>query len=187
MAGNAAETRSRLLEAATAEFAERGIAGARTDRIAAAAGCNKALIFHYFTSKDALFDVVFNAAVVEPVCNEPIDAENLAEYAGRVYDSYTANPARARLATWYQLERADTGTLLEAITQNVQEKATAIAEAQKSGQVSSHLASMDLLAVVLHMAMLWSSTGPELEALSDKDTSHRRQVVVAAVAALLAA
>ena len=90
MAGKAVETRRRLLEAATAEFAERGIAGARTDRIAAVAGCNKALIFHYFTSKDALFDAVFNAVVVEPVCNEPIDAENLPEYAGRVYDSYIA-------------------------------------------------------------------------------------------------
>jgi AcrR family transcriptional regulator len=187
MAGKAVETRRRLLEAATAEFAERGIAGARTDRIAAVAGCNKALIFHYFTSKDALFDAVFNAVVVEPVCNEPIDAENLPEYAGRVYDSYIANPARARLATWYQLERAGTGILLEAITRNVQEKVTAIAEAQESGHVPSHLAPIDLLAVVLHMAMLWSSIGPELEALSDKDTSHRRQVVVDAVAALLAA
>ncbi len=35
MAGDATETRKKLLAAATAEFAARGIAGARVDRIAA--------------------------------------------------------------------------------------------------------------------------------------------------------
>ncbi|HEY3483203.1 MAG TPA: TetR family transcriptional regulator, partial [Streptomyces sp.] len=49
---DAAETKRRLLAAATEEFAERGIAGARVDRIAAAAGCNKAMIYSYFGSKD---------------------------------------------------------------------------------------------------------------------------------------
>jgi AcrR family transcriptional regulator len=185
MAGNAAETRRRLLEAATAEFAEHGIAGARTDRIASAAGCNKALVFHYFGNKDGLFDAVFDTAVVQPVCNEPIDAADLAEYAGRVYDRYTADPARARLATWYQLERGGSGTLLTAIVQNVEEKTDAIAQAQQTGKVSAHMAPADLLGVVLHMATLWSSMGPELAAQSDQDTGHRRQVVVDTVTALL--
>ncbi|MEV8396277.1 MULTISPECIES: helix-turn-helix domain-containing protein [unclassified Streptomyces] len=42
-------------------FAERGIAGARTDRIAAGACCDKALILHYFTSKDALVGSVWTS------------------------------------------------------------------------------------------------------------------------------
>ena len=64
MPGRDAEaTRQRLITAARAEFAEHGIAGARWDRIAAAANANKAQIYHYFGSKDRLFDAVWEAVV----------------------------------------------------------------------------------------------------------------------------
>lgn len=49
------ETRNGILRAAEHIFAERGLAGARIDAIAAAAGVNKALIYYYFKSKDALY------------------------------------------------------------------------------------------------------------------------------------
>jgi TetR/AcrR family transcriptional regulator len=51
----ATETRSRILEAALSEFAANGLAGARTDRIATAAGVNKALLYYYFDSKENLY------------------------------------------------------------------------------------------------------------------------------------
>jgi len=47
--------RSRILDAATQEFSANGLAGARTERIAEAAGVNKALLYYYFRSKDALY------------------------------------------------------------------------------------------------------------------------------------
>lgn len=50
-----AETRARILDAALREFARDGLAGARTERIAEAAGVNKALIYYYFESKDKLY------------------------------------------------------------------------------------------------------------------------------------
>jgi TetR/AcrR family transcriptional regulator len=50
-----AETRGRILDAAAREFAAHGLAGARTEAIAAAAGVNKALLYYYFNSKDALY------------------------------------------------------------------------------------------------------------------------------------
>ena len=49
------ETRGRILEAALHEFADRGMAGARTERIAASAGVNKALLYYYFDSKENLY------------------------------------------------------------------------------------------------------------------------------------
>src|SRR5215469_7564998 len=52
----AGETRARILDAALNEFAALGMAGARTERIAAAAGVNKALIYYYFDSKDKLYE-----------------------------------------------------------------------------------------------------------------------------------
>ncbi|HEY2861533.1 MAG TPA: TetR/AcrR family transcriptional regulator [Terracidiphilus sp.] len=49
------ESRDRILEAALSEFAGHGLAGARTERIAAAAGVNKALLYYYFESKEKLY------------------------------------------------------------------------------------------------------------------------------------
>lgn len=54
--------RDRIITAAIEEFASRGIAGARMERIAASAGVNKQLVFHYFRSKAGL-----HQAVVETV------------------------------------------------------------------------------------------------------------------------
>jgi TetR/AcrR family transcriptional regulator len=50
-----AETRQRILDAAAREFSANGLAGARTEAIAAAAGVNKALLYYYFDSKDRLY------------------------------------------------------------------------------------------------------------------------------------
>src|SRR5580698_4399933 len=50
-----ADSRSRILDAALSEFSAHGLAGARTDRIASAAGVNKALLYYYFESKENLY------------------------------------------------------------------------------------------------------------------------------------
>ena len=50
-----AETRGRILDAALSEFAAHGLAGARTETIAIAAGVNKALLYYYFASKEKLY------------------------------------------------------------------------------------------------------------------------------------
>src|ERR1700754_2751481 len=50
-----AGTRQKLLSAARHEFARSGLAGARVDEIAARAGVNKQLVYHYFGDKDALY------------------------------------------------------------------------------------------------------------------------------------
>ena len=48
-------TQRKLLTAARHEFARNGLAGARVDEIAARAGVNKQLVYHYFGDKDALY------------------------------------------------------------------------------------------------------------------------------------
>ncbi|MGD0788512.1 MAG: helix-turn-helix domain-containing protein [Terracidiphilus sp.] len=54
-------TRARILEAAIRQFSENGLAGARTERIAEAAGVNKALLYYYFSSKEALYSAAIEA------------------------------------------------------------------------------------------------------------------------------
>jgi TetR/AcrR family transcriptional regulator len=53
-----AATQHKLLSAARREFSDRGLAGARVDEIAARAGVNKQLVYHYFGDKDALYRAV---------------------------------------------------------------------------------------------------------------------------------
>jgi TetR/AcrR family transcriptional regulator len=54
-------TRARILDAAIREFSENGLAGARTEQIAEAAGVNKALLYYYFSGKDALYTAALEA------------------------------------------------------------------------------------------------------------------------------
>src|SRR5580704_18641733 len=56
--GQPEESRASILNAAAQEFAEIGIAGARTDAIARVARVNKALLYYYFKDKEALYDAV---------------------------------------------------------------------------------------------------------------------------------
>ena len=58
-------SRDALLRAARAEFVRHGFAGARVDKIAAAAGVNKQLVYHHFGDKDALY-----LAVLETIYGE---------------------------------------------------------------------------------------------------------------------
>jgi len=48
-------TMANILEVAIAEFAEKGLAGARIDEIAAATHTSKRMIYYYFDSKEGLY------------------------------------------------------------------------------------------------------------------------------------
>src|SRR3982074_434368 len=102
---DSAARKRRLLAAATPEFAERGIAGARVDRIASAAQANKRLIYDYFGDKEGLFDAVMDANVERIIDAVPIDATDLPGYAGRLFTYAIDHPELLRLVTWARLER----------------------------------------------------------------------------------
>jgi TetR/AcrR family transcriptional regulator len=60
--GRPEQSRAAILQAAIREFAQRGIAGARTDAIAAAAKVNKALLYYYFEDKETLYGAALDHA-----------------------------------------------------------------------------------------------------------------------------
>ena len=57
--------KERILQAALAEFSEKGLGGARVDQIAERAGANKRMLYHYFGNKDDLFLAVLEFAYSE--------------------------------------------------------------------------------------------------------------------------
>lgn len=64
-ARDAEATRARILAAAKREFSLNGLGGARVDEIAARAKANKRMIYHYFGSKEALFQSVLEQAYLD--------------------------------------------------------------------------------------------------------------------------
>src|SRR5215470_8103031 len=84
------ETRATILAAAEQIFAKAGLAGARTDDIASAAGVNKALLYYYFKSKDGLYEAVLE--------------DHFREFNRRALEVLTApGPARAVLLRYVSL------------------------------------------------------------------------------------
>jgi len=57
-----ARTMADILEVAMQEFADKGLAGARIDAIAAATRTSKRMIYYYFTSKEGLYVAVLEEA-----------------------------------------------------------------------------------------------------------------------------
>lgn len=57
-----ARTMAEILQVATHEFADKGLAGARIDEIAAATRTSKRMIYYYFGSKDGLYLAVLEEA-----------------------------------------------------------------------------------------------------------------------------
>ena len=62
---DAEATKARILDAAKKEFAKSGMGGARVDVIAEKARANKRMIYHYFGSKEGLFQTVLENAYVD--------------------------------------------------------------------------------------------------------------------------
>jgi TetR/AcrR family transcriptional regulator len=99
-----AETRAAILAAAADAFAESGLAGARTDAIAAAAGVNKAMLYYHFKSKSRLYEAVieshfeeFNRQALQ-VLDAPGPARAvLLRYASLHFDFITAKQRCARI------------------------------------------------------------------------------------------
>ncbi|MEV5497324.1 TetR family transcriptional regulator [Nonomuraea fuscirosea] len=162
-----AATYQRILDVATQEFARYGIAGARIERIVAAARTNKAQLYAYFGNKEGLFDAIFFASLERIVNVVPIDAADLADWAVRLYDEYLRRPDLIRLATWARLERRPTGHLVAEHDRLDDHKLRAIAQAQAAGRVRQG-DPFDLMALVIAMSMAWSPVS-NVYAASDEE------------------
>lgn len=97
-------SRDAILQAALAEFAQEGLAGARMDAIATAAGVNKALLYYYFQDKDTLYGAVldrFFVGLTERVMDElngpaPV-GERLLRYTSTHFNCIAESPHYAKL------------------------------------------------------------------------------------------
>ena len=98
------QTRQRLLQAATTEFAREGYARANINRISRAAGYAKGTVYNYFASKRALMMALIDEIaeahfdyVAGHVLQEDIPARRLERFFEAGFDWVTDNLHRARV------------------------------------------------------------------------------------------
>src|SRR5258707_3714343 len=102
--GKPEKSRAAILKAAIHEFAQHGIAGARTDAIARAARVNKALLYYYFKDKEAIYQAVLDHVfsglreTVVPILDSDVPPrQKLLNYVGAYFDYIAANPCFPRV------------------------------------------------------------------------------------------
>ena len=102
--GQPEESRAAILAAAAHEFAEHGIAGARTDTIAREARVNKALLYYYFQDKETLYSAVLDEAfaglkktVFQVLDSDLPPRKKMLAYAGAYFDFVASNQMYPRL------------------------------------------------------------------------------------------
>lgn len=97
-------SRAAILQAAAREFADYGIAGARTDAIAREARVNKALLYYYFQDKETLYGAVLDEAFsgLKSTVFQALDQgagprEKILAYVGTYFDFIASHPLYPRL------------------------------------------------------------------------------------------
>jgi AcrR family transcriptional regulator len=164
-------TSRRILDAATEEFSRHGIAGARIDRITAAARTNKAQVYGYFGSKEGLFDAVLAYSLEQGATR--FDADDLPGWAVALYDQILQRPDLVRLMGWLRLEQRPAGLVLDSL--DLEPKFAAIAQAQAEGRLRPGDPA-DLLSLVVAMAFAWSPTSGAYAASTDEPAAdHERR------------
>ena len=173
---DAQATRERLLTAAIEEFATRGLAGGRVDRIAAIAAANKRAIYDYFGSKEQLFDAALARVVNDLNAANPLLEDNLPEYAGRLFDYLQAHPEAVRMNSWWRLERPQ---LAPDLAPDWVSQLRAV-----NDRSTGTIGPVDLVILIIGLANAWSLSAPELLAAVGQSAAdparlatHRSKVI----------
>jgi len=203
--GQPEESRAAILKAAIKEFAEHGIAGARTDAIAKSARVNKALLYYYFTDKEAIYEAVLDHVfkglrdTVLPVLeSEAPPRQKLLDYLGAYFDYIAANPRFPRVV---QGEWIRTGTERNPQMQRIAREYFSpiyqkLGEVLRQGIIAGDFRPVDPMHVIpsiVAVIVFYFSAAPVIKALmkidplSPERVAERRAFVLDFISAALSA
>jgi AcrR family transcriptional regulator len=152
---NAVATKERILDAAFCAFSEHGFFGTRVDDIAAKASVNKALLYHYYADKEALFESVLECKMAQ-LSKLRIDPDRFAECAGEFFDFYAANPWLARLMQWEALNFGTKPVPNEAARAgHFAERVAEIVALQRAGKIDASLDAKQTLVTLIGVVTAW--------------------------------
>jgi AcrR family transcriptional regulator len=193
-----------ILEAATAEFAQYGLGGARVERIVANTHTSKRMVYYHFGSKEALYQAVleheFQAVRVrednfDPHAGSPVEA--LIRFAEVAFDSLSERPAFVRLITMENLSGAvhfkGSAVISKLNQRGMGYVATIVERGRKAGVMRSDVSALDVFINVVglcyyHVANRAAYAAGGFNALDDAKiksdafhVSRRRAVVETAI------
>lgn len=144
-------TKERILAAAKAEFAQYGVAGARINRIAAAAHASKDRLYAYFPGKDELYAAVTERWTRQTAAETALSADDLPAYVGRLFDHFLAHPDNARLQAWADLEPSGED-IAQVLRATIETKLAELRRGQREGLVTAAIPAGLLLRMLTDLA-----------------------------------
>lgn len=175
-------TRQRILEAATAEFAEHGLAGARVERIAKRAEANPKMLYTYFGSKDELFDHVVENALTHAHESVPLTPGDLPGYAGALFDYMVEHPELILIDSWRRIQRKGSTDAEEG---HYTSKLASLMEVAPAVGPNGEYDPVDVLVLVLAVSGMWFVAPDAIRARSGRDLASQRGMVVDTVKTLV--
>jgi AcrR family transcriptional regulator len=159
---NSRSTRERILKAAYEEFAHYGFAGARVDRINSRAKANQRMIYHFFGSKEQLYQAVLLEAYTNIRSKEAaLDIEHLGPIEGIValfdftFDHFAENPQFIWLLTNENLMRGKFVLSTNAVTDLTSPLRSSLERLVKEGVATGILSpSADAVQIYVTIASL---------------------------------
>lgn len=189
MAWDTEGTKRKILDAATTEFALRGLDGTTIDRIATLAGVNKERVYNYFGGRPTLFARVLQEQLAAAAANVAVGSfasDDVGEYAGRLYDYHRQHPELMRLLQWEALAFTTEVPDEPNRRDHYARKNAAVKEGQVAGVVTEEFAPDVLNFLLLSLAAYWSAV-PQVARMitnsatpSDEEHARRRASVVEA-------
>lgn len=186
-------TRRRILEAATDQFTKFGLAGARVDAIATAAGTNERMLYYYFASKEGLYVAVLEAMYAKFAEREssldlsdlqPADA--MRELAKSIWTHLRENPQwlslinNENLHEGRYLERSS--TLRETISPVLDLMRVTLERGMAAGQFRQGIDPLDFYVTVVGLGYYIVSNRYTLEAFTGRNyADHHRQESISAM------
>jgi TetR/AcrR family transcriptional regulator len=199
--GRPEQSRAAILQAAVREFADHGVAGARTDAIARAAKVNKALLYYYFKDKEALYGAVLDhvfggliAHVGEVLSRDLPPQEKILAYAGAHFDYVASHPLYPRIVQGEMMGvgRGRANHLERIVKQYFRPLFGRVSEVLKTGQATGKFRPVDPLHFVPSMIaviVFYFTNAPVMRLMTGKDPMSPERVAArrAAVLDLLSA
>lgn len=172
-------TKKRILKAATDLFTRCGLNGASLDDISKKAGVNRGLIYHYFKTKEVLFDHVLAKPLtnyvqlhLEFLQRQKLDVEALRKSTESFFQFLQTHPELVRLLGWTLAMRRIAGDLAQLeFTRALYTSAVArIEEGKRAGFIRGSVSAEHLLITIIDLCIAWFLSREEwVEKLSWKD------------------
>ncbi|MFO1487868.1 MAG: TetR family transcriptional regulator [Verrucomicrobiota bacterium] len=187
---NPQQSQQRILDAALAEFAAKGFAGARVDAIARAARINKRMLYHYFGDKEGLFREVLRRKIAERSASLASAPEDVRELLPHWFQLACRDRDWIRLLEWEALQWGDRKVIDEDRRRESIGRAVERTRRQQSqGMFPAEFDSGQLLLAIMSLTA-YPVAFPQLArlvtgfAVSDPEFQRRRETFLAQFASL---